>query len=430
MKRAAWILLLLSAQDPKTASPTFTRDVAPIIYSNCASCHRAGEVAPFPLVAYADVKKRMKQILAVVESRRMPPWKPAEGHGDFVGERRISAADVEVLRKWVGEGGLEGDPKDLPAMPKFPEGWAFGEPDLVVEMPEAYSVPAEGRDILRSFVVPLHLTEDKYVRAAQFRPSNPRVVHHALIFMDITGESRKKDDADPGPGFGGQQFSLASMSGGGIAGWSPGAMIQPLPDGLAKLVQKKADIVMQMHFNPTGKVEQERSRLGLWFSKEKPTKLVAEIPMADLWLDLPAGESHITGTMTFVLPADVEMIGIAPHGHFLGKECKVWAEGPDGKEIPLIWIKDWDFNWQEQYRFKQLVRLPKGSKMMMTWTFDNSASNPRQPTNPPRRVRWGVATADEMASTVLEIVPVEPQDLRRVFLALLRGTYVQTPPGK
>jgi hypothetical protein len=421
MKTAAAILLLLllGAQESKSSSVTFTKDVAPIVFQNCASCHRPGEVAPFPLLTYADVKKRSKQILTAMESRQMPPWKPEEGHGDFVGERRMKPADIAVVKKWVEEGAVEGDPKKLPPLPKFPDGWAFGEPDLIVKMPEAYTVPAEGRDIYRAFAVPLNLTEDKYVRAVQYRPSNNRVVHHALLFLDITGESRKKDAADPGAGFRGQGLGLGAVSGGSLGGWAPGGISQPYPDGMGKEVKRNADVVLQLHFSPTGKPEKEQSQIGLWFSKEKPQRMVAMMPLSDWQINLPPGEKEITITDSVVLPVDVDLIGIIPHAHYLGKTCRVWAKGADGKEIPLIWIKDWDFDWQEQYRYKNPVRLPKGAELNMVWTYDNSASNPRQPSNPPKRVRFGEQTEDEMAMAFLQVAPFSQGDALKLYLALM-----------
>jgi hypothetical protein len=419
MRTAALLLALLAAQETKTASVTFTKDVAPIVFQSCASCHRAGEVAPFPLLAYGDVKKRAKQLVTAVESRQMPPWKPIEGHGEFVGDRRMKAADIATLKKWVDQGCVEGDAKDLPPLPKFPDGWAFGEPDLIVKMTEEYTVPAEGRDIYRAFAVPLNLKEDKYVRAIQYRPSNNKVVHHALLFLDITGESRKKDEADPGPGFKGQGLGLGAVSGGSLGGWAPGGVSQPYPDGMGKEVKKNADIVLQLHVNPSGKVEKEQSQIGLWFTKEKPQRMVGMMPLSDWQINLPAGQKDIKITDSVVLPVDVDLIGIIPHAHYLGKECKVWAKGPDGKETPLIWIKDWDFDWQEQYRYKQIVRLPKGSELNMIWTYDNSASNPRQPSNPPKRVRFGEQTEDEMAMAFLQVATLNQGDNLKLYLALL-----------
>jgi hypothetical protein len=420
-KLAALIFALsLGAESQETKSSlTFTKDVAPIVFQNCASCHRPGEVAPFPLLAYGDVKKRSKQILQAVDSRQMPPWKPEIGHGEFVGERRMKAADIAVLKKWIDQGCAEGDAKDLPALPKFPEGWAFGEPDLIVTMPEAFTVPAEGRDIYRAFAVPLNLTEDKYVRAVQYRPSNSRVVHHALLFLDITGESRKKDEADPAPGFRGQGLGLGAVSGGSLGGWAPGGLSQPYPDGMGKEVKKNADIVLQLHFSPTGKTEKEQSQIGLWFSKERPQRMVAMMPLSDWKINLPAGAKDIKITDSVILPVDVDLIGIIPHAHYLGKECKVWAKLPDGKEIPLIWIKDWDFDWQEQYRYKQSVRLPKGAELNMIWTYDNSAGNPRNPSNPPKRVTFGEQTENEMAMAFLQVATLNRGDDLKLYMALL-----------
>ncbi len=421
MRKMAALVLVLAlgaeAQDTKP-SLTFTKDVAPIVFQNCASCHRPGEVAPFPLLTYGDVKKRGKQLVTAVESRQMPPWKPEAGHGDFVGERRMKAADIATLKKWVEQGCAEGDAKDLPAMPKFPEGWAFGEPDLIVTMSEEYTVPAEGRDIYRAFVVPLNLSEDKYVRAYQFRPSNNRVVHHALMFFDITGESRKKDEQDPGPGFKGLGLGLGAVSGGSLGGWAPGGVSQPYPDGIGKEVKRNADLVLQLHFSPTGKVEKERSQVGLWFSKEKPQRMVVTIPLSDWRINLPAGAKDVKVTDTVSLPVDIDLIGIIPHAHYLGKECHVWGKTGEGKEIPLIWIKDWDFDWQEQYRYKQIVRVPKGSELNMIWTYDNSASNPKNPSNPPKRVHFGEQTEDEMAMAFLQVAPATQADAIKLYLAL------------
>lgn len=419
-----WTILALAASFHAHAqeikgSLTFTKDIAPIVFQNCTSCHRAGEVAPFPIQEYADVKKRSKQILQAVEGRQMPPWKPEAGHGDFVGERRLKAAEIALLKKWVEQGCPEGDAKDLPPVPKFTEGWAFGEPDLVVKMAQEYLVPAEGRDIYRAFTVPLNLTEDKYVRAVQYRPSNNRVVHHALLFLDIVGESRKKDGADGKPGFRGQGLGLGAISGGSLGGWAPGGLSQPYPDGMGKEIKKNADLVLQLHFTPTGKVEKEQSQVGLWFTKERPQRMVAMMPLSDWKINLPAGAKDIKVADSVVLPVDVDLIGIIPHAHYLGKECKVWAKTADGKELPLIWIKDWDFDWQEQYRYKENVRLPKGTELNMIWTYDNSSTNPRNPSNPPKRVHFGEQTEDEMAMAFLQLATLNRGDELKLYLALL-----------
>jgi hypothetical protein len=378
-------------------------------------------VAPFPLVTYADLKKRAKFALEQVESRRMPPWKPVEGHGDFVGSRRLADAEISLLRRWVAAGAPEGDPKDLPPPPKFPEGWAHGEPDLVLKMAEPYVVPAEGRDVYRAFVIPMGLAEDRYVRAVQYRPSNRRVVHHALMFLDVTGESRKRDAADPEPGFMGRQLGLGSVSGGGLGGWAPGGLSHPFPDGIAKEVKKGADLVLQLHLSPSGKPEEERSEIGIWFAKGEPKRLAAMLPVANRNLLLEAGDASAKVTQSVQVPVDVDLIGVIPHAHYLGKECRVWASTAEGGEIPLVWIKDWDFDWQEQYQYKSLLRVPKGSTLHMEWTYDNSAANPRNPSNPPKRVKHGEQTEDEMAMVFLQVVPESRADLMRLMLSALAG---------
>jgi hypothetical protein len=409
----AW-MLLSCLQD----APTFAGGAADVVYRHCTSCHREGEVAPFPLVSYTDVRKRAQQVLEFVESRRMPPWKPEHGYGDFVGERRMADADRDLLVRWLKAGAPEGDPKAVPAPPMFPEGWQFGEPDLVVTMAEEASIPAEGRDVYRAFVVPLNLTEDKYVRAVQYRPSNRKVTHHALLFLDVIGESRRKDAADSAPGFKGTGLGLGVLSGGMLAGWAPGAVSQPFPDGFGKEIKKNADLVLQLHFNPTGKPEKERSQVGLWFAKEKPERWVSMIGLAQRKLDLPPGERRIEVRDSFTTPVDVDLVGVVPHAHYLGKEVKVWAKTPEGKEIGLVWIKDWDFDWQEQYRYAGLVSIPKGSEFHMVWIYDNSADNPANPSNPPKRVRWGEQTEDEMALTFLQVAPRNRLDLIRLIAAM------------
>jgi hypothetical protein len=336
MKIAPLVLLLVSAtlgsaRGEQDGPVTFTRDVASIVFTQCAPCHRPGEVAPFPLLDYGDVKKRAKQVLDVIESRRMPPWKPMEGHGEFVGERRVRPEELSTLKKWVEQGCAEGDAKDLPPLPKFPEGWAFGEPDLILTMTEAYTVPAEGKDILRAFVIPSGLTENKYVRAVQYRASNNRVVHHALIYADATGDSRRKDEADPEPGFEGWRIGPGAMLN-AVGKWNPGGISQPYPDGMGKEILKKSDLVLQVHFSAIGRPVEEKSRVGLWFTREIPKRTVMPLPLLNFKIDLPPNEKDLLVKDRIVIPVDVDLIGIIPHAHHLARECRIWAKSPDGKE--------------------------------------------------------------------------------------------------
>jgi hypothetical protein len=376
--------------------PTFAKDVAPILFDNCVSCHRPNEVAPFTLTSYDDAKKRARTIAKVTERRFMPPWKPAEGHGEFVGVRRLTDAQIDTLKAWADAGAPEGDPAQTPALPKFADGWLLGEPDMVVSMPESFTIPAEGNDVYRCFVLPLNVDEDKYVEAVEFRPGNRKIVHHALFFLDTTGRGRELDAEEDGPGYtrmGGPGFPPT----GSLGGWAPGYVPNRLPEGVARRIKAGSDLVLQLHMHPSGKQESERSSIGIHFAKKEPKKLFASIPRAIRRFDIPPGDNNHVLRSENELPIPGDLIGITPHAHLLCKEIKVDATLPDGTPQPLIWIKDWDFNWQGEYQYAKPVHLPAGTKVAMEFRYDNSSDNPAQPSNPPRRVTWGEQTTDEMA---------------------------------
>jgi hypothetical protein len=391
---------------------TYSRDIAPIMHANCARCHREGEVAPFALVSYADAAKRVRQIVRVTQSRFMPPWKPEPDFGHFVDERRLTDREVEILSAWAEAGAPEGDPADLPPPPKFAEGWQVGEPDQIVKMEEPFEIPADGRDVFRNFVIPSGLTEEKLVAAVEFRPGNPRVVHHAIFYLDTSGAARKKDAADPGPGygsFGGPGF----LPSGAIGGWAPGGTPQVLRDGLGRPMQKGCDIVIQIHYHPSGKPEVDQSSIGIHYVKNdaKSRKPAAAIMVIDRRLYIPPGESDYRLAGSYTLPHDVTFVGITPHMHLLGREMKATATLPDGKEQPMIWIKDWNFNWQDQYQFAQPVRLPKGTRLDVSARYDNSDKNPLNPNTPPKVVSWGEQTPDEMFICFFLVSTDEPAQL-------------------
>ena len=413
----------LPADPPYSAkakgSVTFNKHIAPILFQNCMSCHRPGEVAPFPITTYREAAKRDVQIAAVTKDRVMPPWKAEPGYGLFHDEMRLTNEQIGLIQQWVEDGSPEGTAQDLPAAPKFPEGWSLGKPDLVLKMAEECTVPAEGRDVYRCFVIPVPVEEDTYVAAVEYRPSNRKVVHHALFFLDSLGQARKKDEADPEPGFksfGGPGF----LPTGGLGGWAPGAMPRPLPEGVAKTIKKGSDLVLQIHFHPTGKVEKEQSSIGLYYAKQKPTRTLSALTLRSRQMDIPAGEKAYKVSDSFVTPIDVEAIGIAPHAHLLAKDIRCNAMLPDGTVKPLIWIKDWDFNWQGQYMYREPVALPKGTKVDMEFTYDNSSENPRNPSNPPKRVHWGEQTTDEMALCWVQVLPKNESEAWQLKLASAR----------
>ncbi|MBI1849108.1 MAG: hypothetical protein HYR85_02060 [Planctomycetes bacterium] len=288
--------------------------------------------------------------------------------------------------------------------------WQLGEPDLVVQMPEAFSVPAEGRDVFRCFVVPLDLDADRWVTAVEFRPSNRRVVHHVRLAAYATGRARGLDAADQRlglTGFAGSMFVPSDL----LGGWAPGAVARAFPDGTGKLLPKGADLVIQTHFNPTGKPETERSTVAFHFSKVPPARVVTAISLSSARIDIQPGEKAYVVSKSFITPIDLEAIGIAPHAHFLCRDVKASAKLPDGSRVALLWIRNWDFNWQGQYRYASPVKLPKGTTIEATFTYDNSADNPRNPNVPPKRVVHGPRSTDEMAYLHLQVVPVRMSEL-------------------
>jgi mono/diheme cytochrome c family protein len=395
--------------------PTYTKHIAPILWNNCAGCHRPGEIGPFSLLTYQDAAKRSSLLEEITASRKMPPWKPEDGFGSFHDQRRLSDNEIATIAAWAQAGAPEGDPKDLPSAPKFTDGWQHGTPDLVLKASEPFHVPAGGRDIYRCFVIPIPIDSDKTVALVDFRPGNRKVVHHALMYLDSTGAARKRDASDDGPGY-------ASFGGpgiiptGGLGGWAPGAMPRPLPDGVGKFLRKGSDLILQIHYHPDGKTETDQSVVGIYFTKAPARKIVGGIAVRSRSLDIPAGAGRYhASARSDALPVDVQVIGITPHMHYIGKEMKVVAETPTGQTIPLIWIKDWDFNWQGQYQYASAVKLVKGSVIKLDAYYDNSSGNPSNPSKPPRRVRWGEQTTDEMCLLGVQVITDNLTDLRKVL---------------
>jgi mono/diheme cytochrome c family protein len=402
--------------------PTFNKDIAPILYKNCASCHRPGEVAPFSLLTYQDAVKRASLLAVVTQKRVMPPWKPEPGYGSFANERRLSEEQIAMIQQWAKNGAPEGDPHDKPVLPAFPEGWQAGQPDRVLTVARKFDVPADGPDQYRCFVLPLDSDREIYVSGIEFRPGNRRVVHHALVFLDATGRARKLAAAASDgayPCFGGPGFPPAGL----IGGWAPGANPPPASQALAQPIQAGTDVVVQIHYHPSGKPEQDQSALGLRLSGP-PTKGRGSIILNNRRIDIPAGDSHYVVKAAVTVPQDIDLFGITPHAHYLGKDMKVTAHLPDGTTQPLIWIKDWDFNWQGQYRYKEPMHIPKGTRIDLEYVYDNSDNNPHNPSHPAVRVTWGEETKNEMALAFLGVMLPSPDDVRP-FHQAMRMQYLE-----
>jgi hypothetical protein len=385
-----------STDDGVSEQLTYCRDVAPILFEHCVRCHRPGEVAPFPLLTYEQARSHAEQIRVVTERRLMPPWKAEPGYGRFQNECRLSEAEIQTLATWVSAGAPRGDDRDLPPRPEFVNGWQLGEPDLVLVMSEPFEVPADGPDIYQHFVLPTGLTENRLIRAAEFRPGAPQVVHHALVFYDTTGQGRKLDEADPQPGYS-SVGTPGFATGGGILGWGPGGQPRELPPGMGRPIEKDADIILQIHYHPCGKIVRDRSRLGLYFAPRSASWVVTEGMVANVDLEIPAGASRHRHRASFTLPVETMLLDTTPHMHGLGKEIRATAFPPNAEPIPLIWIKNWDFSWQAHYVFAEPITLPAGTRIDLECWFDNSEHNPLNPHQPPRTVRWGDFSTDEMA---------------------------------
>ena len=417
-------LLALAASVPAAgaAEVTFNRQIAPIIYQNCSACHRPGEAAPFSLLSYADVAKKGKQIAKVTASRFMPPWKAEPASFAYRDERRLKDADLALIQEWVQAGMPEGKPEERPQPPQFPSGWRLGEPDLVVELPKAYHVPADGPDIYRNLAVPLGLSEEKWLTAIDMRPTARGVVHHVLYFADPSGAAHQRGKPGEEPGFSGMRPGGKVVP---LGGWAVGAQPHFFPEGLALNVPKGSDLVIQYHFHPSGKPEAEKSLVGLYFAKQPPARTLTRIQMPPDYslfsdLNIPAGQKDFVIRDTFKLPRAVAAVGVGAHAHYLATIMKMTAKFPGGEEKTLLNIQDWDFAWQDRYFFKEFQVLPAGTELQVELHWDNSAGNPRNPSNPPVAVEWGEATKDEMGSISLLAVPEKEAELSELNQGLRR----------
>ena len=408
-------LVLAFVAAPAIAQPvTFSRDIAPLIVDRCGICHHPGGSAPFSLLTYADVKRRATQIATVTKSRFMPPWKADPRDGPFVGQHPLSDGEIRLIQRWADEGAAEGDPRDLPPPRAWTEGWQLGKPDLVITLDPPYTLAPEGTDVFRIFVLPIPVDAARFVRGLEFRPGNPKVVHHANIRLDATPASRRLDDQDPAPGYDGLIARSAAYPDGHFLGWTPGQVVPLLPKDLAWRLETHTDLVVQLHMQPSGKPEVVAPSVGLYFGDAAPTRTPAMLRLGRQNLDIPAGDARYVVTDSYVLPVDVEVQAVQPHAHYRAHDVRGLATLPDGSTKPLIDITDWDFRWQHVYRFVTPLRLPKGTMLSMRYVYDNSAGNPRNPQRPPTRARWGQRSSDEMGDLWIQVLTRDAPDLDRL----------------
>ncbi len=417
---------VFEAWDVPRGPVTYTRDVAPILNANCVECHREGDIGPFPLQDYEEARRRARMLARVVSERIMPPWRAAPGAGEFRDERVLGEREIAVLTAWAEAGAPLGDPEDLLPAPPVPRTrWRLGEPDLLVQLPTDFAVPASGDDIYRYFVVPSGLTEDETIVGVDFRPGDPSVVHRCIAYLDQSGWGRRMDEQDPEPGFSvfGQEASedeaeLALLQAETVAGWAPGAEPYRMPRGLGQLLPAGGDFILEVHYHLNGKATTDRSSLALYFADEPVERLVQGLVIGTENIDIPAGEADYRRHVWMQVPTALELVDVTPHMHYLGREVEAIATLPGGAKLDLVRILDWDFRWQSTYVYREPVRLPAGSRIDVSFRFDNSAANPSNPSSPPIRVREGWRTIDEMCLFYLTIVPDEAEQMDQIYGAM------------
>ena len=397
---------------------TFHKDVAAILQKNCQTCHRPGEVGPFSLMTYKQAVNWAEDIKEYTASRKMPPWKPSAATFPFHNDRRLSDAEIKTLAAWADGGAPEGDPKDAPPPARFADGWMLGKPDLVLTAAGDFHLGSSGADTFRCYVLPTNLPEDRYIIGFEVKPGNPRIVHHTLNYWDLSGRARQfeesarekadPEDRDRGPGysasmgvgfFPGPSPRAGVPSLGNFGGWAPGQVPRFLPKGTGYLLPRGADVVLQVHYHRNGKPETDRTQIGLFLADkpvERPYQTVFVTPEMPLFMRIPAGkEDHRIAAHRY-LQTDCVMHSVMPHMHLIGKSVTVSMTPPGGEKTTLVEIKEWDYNWQETYWFKEPLHLKAGTRLDIEAVFDNSSKNPNNPRNPPVVVGFGEQTTNEM----------------------------------
>ena len=391
------------------STPTYTKDVAPILQKKCQNCHRKNQIGPFSLETYEQARKRASDIASVVSERLMPPWKPAPGVGPKLKhDQSLSHEEIATLEAWASGGAPQGDKAHLPPPPEFVEGWKLGPPDLVLEPDQSLTIPAAGPDLYRCFVLPTNLKRDLYLSAVDFQPGNSKVVHHINAFVDTSGEARKHDKADPKPGY-------ESFNGPGIleyqdlSFWAGGHSPCHLPNGIGQRLNRQSDIILQIHYHPTGKKETDRTKVGLYFSRHPVKQALHWTTISNTKFRVPAGNANYEVKSTWFTPVELEVLAVSPHMHGLGRDMRMSATLPNGKTQDLIQIPSWDPSWQSAYYFQHPIALPSCSVVKVVAHFDNS-DHPRNPNRPPKPISYGSNANDEMCEGFIAVVK-KGQDL-------------------
>ena len=461
-------ILLLAFASPRAETPTFSQHISPIIYNNCTSCHRTGEIGPMPFTNYSEVAAYAATIQYVTQSRYMPPWKPDPNYSRLIGERVLTQNEIDTIARWVEAGFPQGDIALEAPLPDFPEGSVLGTPDLVLTMEEPFTIRGDNRDQYQVFVIPTHFEEDREIAAVEFRPGNRQIVHHALLAADTTGTARQKDLETPEYGY--ESFGgFGAPTAVNLPAYTPGAHTVTFPHGVGQILPKNADLLIQVHYAPWPLAESDQSSVNIFFKKEpveREVNLVTILPFSsntmkaifnnsdeqsltrildvlktigielslnDL-INLVTSVNRLFGETSpmekleiddrFIIPSnevktfratltvnrDISLLSIYPHMHLLGKSWEVYATDPQGNRTNLVRISDWDFNWQGSYTFTHFQKIVAGSQIHALATYDNTSDNPLNPNNPPRNMTWGEKTTDEMLIVAMQYVSYQQGD--------------------
>jgi mono/diheme cytochrome c family protein len=398
---------IAAAANTSPAPITFQKNVLPVLQKNCQGCHRPGEAAPMSFLTYDSTRPWAKAIKQAVVTKKMPPWFADPHYGKFGNDRTLSQSEIDTLVAWADSGAREGDRRDAPKALAFVEGWQMGKPDMVIEMPTAFEVPASGTIDYQYVVIPSGLTEDRYVQMAEARPGNNALVHHIIAFIREPGNPWLKD-APKGVAFAPRRNggNGGAALGDSLAGYAPGVTPKIMQPGQAKMIKAGSDIVLQMHYTANGTAGTDKSRVGIVFSKEKPTERVLSIAAATMNFVIPAGDPNYEVYAKLTLQADSTLVSLLPHMHFRGKDFIYRATYPTGEKEVLLSVPHYDFNWQLTYDLAQPKVLPKGTLIECTAHFDNSANNKNNP-DPTKEVRFGEQTWEEMMFGFFDVaVPI------------------------
>lgn len=395
---ATTVALVGARRRPAHSVPTFNREVVRIFQQNCQTCHRPGGIGPMPLTTYEPAYEARWRIWAMTSTRQMPPWKPDPSCGAFQHERRLSNEDIDTLAAWVRSGAPEGDRDDLPAPLDFNDGWSLGTPDLILEMPQAYTPPATAMDTFRLFPLPYTFAEDVYVRAVDLEPGARELIHHSLIHVDSSGQSDILDAQDPEPGYDYTKVGIGFEASGFLGTWVPGQPAQAVPAGMALKIPAHSKIVLEIHYHVHDghPPRPDRTRLGLYFTHAPVQKLLNFGSINNADFVIPAGESNyrITGTWTPDKP--LHLVAVGAHMHYVGRRMDIRANFANGNELCLLTVNDWDPAWQGLYDLREPIAIPAGTTLTVDGYYDNTSANPRNPNSPPKDVRSGGSASDEM----------------------------------